>query len=614
MKFDVVVVGGGHAGVEAALAAVRLGASTALISQRLDRLGALSCNPAFGGPAKGGLVREVDALGGFCGLAADQCGGHWRILGESRGPAARSTRALVERDKYSDLVSAHLRESRGLTLVAGEGTQILTQAGRAAGLELADGRRFSCGALVLAGGTFWRAQTYEGLKAEPAGRRGEAPANFISLSLKALGHSLGRLSTCTPPRLRAETVDLARLAEQPGLAETRPFSVLSGPVRNFLSCHLTWTNPETHRLVAASLRDSIFYSGGSEAGSPPRYCPSLEDKVSHYPDRQRHQIFLEPDGEGIIFPSGIPTGLPAAVQLALLRSIEGLEKVELAWPGYAISYDYVDPRQLSLSLESLLLKGLFLAGQVNGTSGYEEAAAQGLWAGANAALAAAGSAPFILGRHQALTAVMVDDLTGRGVTEPYRIFGSRAEYRLLLREDNSDLRLSPLADKLGLLDSARRQRLSHKIKDMERGRELLSLCRLSPAQSRALEPPQLHSSETVSAAELLKRPAARLEHFFACIPALASLEPAARESLSVEIKLEGYLSRQMRQIESLKKDEAVRVPPDMDFLALEGLSLECRQALAAHRPSSLGQAGRLPGMTPAALSVLAVHLKKKAGA
>lgn len=609
MAYDVIVVGGGHAGLEAALAAARLGAACLLVSQKIAAMAELSCNPAFGGPAKGSLVREVDALGGMCGLMADQAAIQCRILGESKGPAARSTRVLVNRKLYGELARRFVLSQANLAVLEGEVAAIVTDAGRAAGLELTDGRIFRAGAVVLAGGTFWRAMTHRGRASTPAGRVGEAPANFLSHSLLAVGHRLGRLSTCTAPRLQAATVNPAGLEEQPGQPEARPFSTLSAAPRNLVSCRITWTTPETHKIVAGGLSDSIFYSG-ADPGVPPRYCPSIEDKVFHYPDRQRHHIFLEPDGDGVIFPSGIPTGLDPAVQRAMIRSIPGLELTELAWPGYAISYDYADPRQLSPSFESLLVKNLFLAGQVNGTSGYEEAAAQGLLAGVNAALAAAGSPPFILRRSEALSGVMADDLTGRGITEPYRMFTSRAEYRLCLREDNADLRLSPLAEKLGILDAKRSLLLRRKIEDMDSGRRFLETARLSPAQTRELDNPKLESSETIIAADLLKRPAATLNHLRPVIPELDKLMPAALESLAIEIKLAGYLNRQREEIARLKNEEETAIPASLDFMSLTGLSTETRQVLTEHRPATLGQAGRLPGLTPAAQSVLAVHLKK----
>ncbi len=608
MKYDVIVVGGGHAGLEAALAAARLGARALLITQKAAAVGTLSCNPAFGGPAKGGLVREVDALGGFCGLAADRAAIQCRLLGESKGPAARSTRMLVDREAYRANAAAELAGRTNPALAEGEAADLTTAAGRVTGVVLADGRVFSAGAVVLTGGTFWRGRIHRGRWSAPAGRLGEAPAVGLSQALARLGHGLGRLSTCTAPRIKAETVNLAGLPEQPGQPEVRPFSSLSSGPRNLVSCRLTWTTPETHRLVAEGLPDSIFYSG-AELGSAPRYCPSIEDKVVHYPDRARHQVFLEPDGEGVVFPSGLPTGLSAEIQGALIRTMPGLENAELAWPGYAVEYDYADPRGLAPTFESLSVKNLFLAGQVNGTSGYEEAAAQGLLAGLNAARAASGADGVALPRSLALTGVLADDLTVRGVTEPYRLFTSRAEWRLLLREDNADLRLSPLAESLGLLDAERSARLRQKTADMETGRRLLEERRLTPAQSRDLGRPELEIAETLSLAALLKRPAARLEMFFPIIPRLADLGRPALESLETEIKFAGYLRRQEEEVARLRREEERPIPRDLDFQALSGLTAEVREVLARHRPATLGQAGRLPGLTPAALTVLAIHLQ-----
>ena len=608
--YDVIVTGGGHAGIEAALAAARLGAKTLLISLRIETIGVLSCNPAFGGPAKGGLVREVDALGGFCGFMADRAALQCRTLGESKGPAARSTRMLVDRAVYNQGARQWLVGRENLTLLEGEAAELLVEEGRVTGLKLGDGRSFSAGSVVLAGGTFWRGRIHRGRVSTPAGRIGEPPADFISESLAALGHTLGRLSTCTAPRIQASTVDLTGLEKQPGQPEVRPFSTLHDRPQNTAVCWMTWTTPETHRIVAGGLAESIFYSGAGP-GASPRYCPSIEDKISHYPDRERHHVFLEPDGEGLIFPSGLPTGLAPEVQRAMIRSVPGLEKAELAWPGYAIEYDYCDPRDLAPTFESLRVKNLFLAGQINGTSGYEEAAAQGLLAGVNAALAASGGGNLILPRSLALTGVMADDLTGRGVTEPYRMFTSRAEWRLLLREDNADLRLSPLAEKLGLLDRERSLRLRKKTADMERGRVWLEQSRLSPEQSRELGPPELIVKEKISAAELLKRPAARLSHFLKVMPELAELGPRAADSLEIEMKFAGYIRRQEEEVGRLKREEESLIPEDMDFFSLTGLTTEVREVLTRHRPATLGQAGRLPGLTPAALTVLAIHLKGK---
>lgn len=612
MLYDVIVAGGGHAGLEAALAAARLGARTLLVTLSRATVGVLSCNPAFGGPAKGGLVREVDALGGFCGFMADLAARQCRTLGESKGPAARSTRFLVDRLAYCRGAQEYAARQPNLAILEGEAAGILTGGGRATGLKLADGRVFRAGAVALCGGTFWRAVTWRGQESCPAGRRGEAPANFLSLSLASLGHRVGRLSTCTAPRIKAATARLEGLERQPGDPTVRPFSTLHDSVASPLCCYLTWTNPRTHAAVAAAMGDSIFYHGGHDA-APPRYCPSIEDKVHNFPGRQRHAVFLEPDGEGVIFPSGLPTGLAPAAQLAMLRTIEGLEGCELAWPGYAIEYDYGDPRDLGPDFQSLKVKGLFLAGQVNGTSGYEEAAAQGLLAGLNAARLASGDGTVTLGRGESLLGVLADDLTSRGVTEPYRMFTSRAEYRLLLREDNADLRLSPLAEKWGLLDAERARRLRRKRADMAAGQQMLAGRRLTPAEAKSLGVAAMEIAEPMAALELLKRPAASLALFRPLLPALDALSPRALDTLETEVKFAGYISRQEEEVARLAKEEATPLPPGLDYMALSGLSTEVRETLARHRPATLGRAGRLPGVTPAALSVLGVWLRQRRG-
>ncbi|MDR1312365.1 MAG: tRNA uridine-5-carboxymethylaminomethyl(34) synthesis enzyme MnmG [Deltaproteobacteria bacterium] len=615
MLFDVVVVGGGHAGIEASLAAARMGAKTLLVSLKQETVGVLSCNPAFGGPAKGGLLREVDALGGWASRGADLAAVQCRILGESKGPAARATRNLVDRALYARLSREFVLDAAGLTFMAGECSGVSAPGGRAGAVTLSSGREIRCGALVFTGGTFWNGRIYHGLSSAPGGRVGEAPADGLKGPLADLGHSLGRLSTSTAPRILASTVDYNGLDEQPGDPTARPFSVLSGPARNALSCHLTWTGPETHRIVRDNLASSIIYAE-SPVSSGPRYCPSLEDKIARYPERPRHQVFLEPDGPDLVYPGGLPTGLPPDVQLRALRTIKGLENSEIARPGYAIEYDFSDPRGLAPSLESLSVKGMFMAGQINGTSGYEEAGAQGLWAGAMAAWRAGGSEPFYLGRGEALMGVMFDDLTVLGVSEPYRMFSSRAEWRLSLREDNADVRMHGAAVKLGLLDSERERLLESKLADMAKGRGLLDSSRVTLEMARRVEGefgvPERDAAlgEPVRAADYLKRPKVKLSHLAALFPDLGELGAGARLTLETEVKFEGYLARQQDEIDRLRRQEGAALPPKLDFSSIPGLTREAAEALADRRPSTLGQAGRLRGVTPAALSALAVYLKK----
>jgi tRNA uridine 5-carboxymethylaminomethyl modification enzyme len=533
-------VGGGHAGLEAAFAAARLGAKTILVTMDLGTVGVLSCNPAFGGPAKGGLLCEIDALGGYAGAGADNAAIQCRILGESKGPAARATRNLVDRADYSRLAKEFASSHENLSLVEGEASEVLASSGRVQGLGLTDGRGFRCGALVLTGGTFWNGRIYHGLKSQPGGRVGEPPAGPIKGSLASLGHRLGRLSTSTAPRLERGAIETGELLEQPGDPQARPFSVLTRGPRNLVSCWLTWTNPETHRLVKDNIRSSIIFAEKDPVSAGPRYCPSLEDKIAAFPHRERHQVFLELDGPGLVYPSGLPTGLGPEVQQRVINTIKGLERAVIARPGYAIEYDMSDPRDLSPSLESRIVKGLFLAGQVNGTSGYEEAAAQGIWAGISAALRASGREPFFLRRDQALTGVMLDDLTVFGVSEPYRMFSSRAEWRLSLREDNADLRLSPMAERLGLLDRERALCLRRKQADMERGRGILSKARISPAQAEGIGrefdvPKDSALHEATTALDFLRRPRIRMGFLMKAAPELQELGRDALRTLETEV-------------------------------------------------------------------------------
>ncbi|MDR2353856.1 MAG: tRNA uridine-5-carboxymethylaminomethyl(34) synthesis enzyme MnmG [Deltaproteobacteria bacterium] len=615
MTYDVIVVGGGHAGIEAAYAASRLGAKTLLVTLRLETIGVLSCNPAFGGPAKGGLLREVDALGGYASLGADQAAIQCRILGESKGPAARATRNLVDRGRYSFLAQEFLKRLENLTSVAGEAQEILAFNGRVKGLKLVDGREYLAGAVVLTGGTFWNGRIYHGLESEPGGRVGEGPATYLKESLCALGHKVGRLSTSTAPRLIAQTIDTRSLVEQPGDQNAQPFSVLTGGPKNLVSCYLTWTNPRTHKIVTDNIKTSIIYAD-NPVSSGPRYCPSLEDKIHNFPQRERHQIFLEPDGPELVYPSGLPTGLAPWVQELVINSIEGLERASIARAGYAIEYDFSDPTYLTPALESRLITGLFFAGQINGTSGYEEAASQGIWAGVSAALRASGGEPFYLGRDESLIGVMLDDLTVQGVSEPYRMLSSRAEWRLRLREDNADLRLSHKAWKLGLLDQKRKELLDAKLAAIEKGKTILKESRVTPkmaltlARDLSLPEKDFQCHGTLSAAEYLKRPQVKLSYLAQLFPELALISPLALSTLETEIKFAGYLSHQEEEILRLKKQESVAIPLDINLEEIPGLTREAIDALKRSKPATLGQAGRLRGITPAALSALAVFIRK----
>ncbi|MDR2455330.1 MAG: tRNA uridine-5-carboxymethylaminomethyl(34) synthesis enzyme MnmG [Deltaproteobacteria bacterium] len=619
-RFEVIVVGGGHAGIEAALASARLGLATALVTLRAETIGVLSCNPAFGGQAKGGLVREVDALGGWCSRGADLAAIQCRVLGQSKGPATRATRNLGDRAAYSRHAQDFVFSQDNLSVITGEAKDIVCKEARVEGLVLGDGRYLFCGALVLTGGTFWNGRIYNGLASKPGGRFGEEPATLVTKSLASLGHRIIRLSTSTAPRLDKTTVDVSALPAQPGDPEARSFSVLSGPPVNISECFLTYTNAQTHRIVSDNIKTSKIYCDDPAAAGP-RYCPSLEDKVRRFPHRSRHQVFLEPDGPDLVYPSGLPTGLAPEVQQALINTIPGLEKTIVARSGYAIEYDVSDPSQLHPTLESRLVKGLFLAGQVNGTSGYEEAASQGLWAGLSAARRASGLEPVRLGRDQALLGVMLDDLSASGVSEPYRMFTSRAEWRLSLREDNADLRLSPLADELGLLDGERRRILKSKQEEMERFGSLLRSKRIAPSmiarKGLLAAGPEGHRPEErlelsapALASDLLKRPGVSIESLFPLVEGLGEISPSAALSLETEIKYEGYLSRQTGEMQRAAAREGLGLPENLDWRKVPGITGEAAEILASKKPLTLGQAGRLRGVTPAAVSAILVHLRK----
>ena len=610
-RYDVIVVGGGHAGTEAALAAARTGARTLLLTHAIDTLGQLSCNPAIGGIGKGHLVREIDALGGLMGRAADACAIHVRTLNASRGPAVRATRAQIDRDRYRLAVRAALQRQAGLHLFQQEVCDLLLEGGRVRGVNTRLGMRFYAAAVVLTTGTFLNGRMHTGLAAHGGGRAGDAACVALAECLRELPLAVARLKTGTPPRLDGTTIDYSVMQEQAGDHPPPAFSGDGPPGQRLrqLCCHVTHTNADTHELVLESLHRSPLYNGRISAPGP-RYCPSLEDKVRRFPDRQAHHVFIEPEGLDTteVYPNGISTSLPYEVQCRVVRSIDGLQKARLTRPGYAVEYDYLDPRGLDPSLQCQALPGLYLAGQINGTTGYEEAAAQGLVAGLNAARASRDLEPWCPTRAQAYIGVLIDDLTTAGVTEPYRMFTSRAEYRLRLREDNADLRLAAHGRRLGLIDDARWRAFEQRRVALEQERAFLEDTRLDAScAARAAVAGTVQPGTT--AWELLRRPGTR----YTALAALLNRPPLAATLVPVlehEALYSGYLDAQQQEIERGRRDERLAIPTDLDYGRVRGLSHEAVEVLSHSRPCSLGQAARVPGVTPAAVALLRVHLHK----